>query len=51
MASFIDGAEDAGMLFDERFTAVELLSDDVGKAAVFRIVRSEAFRVTSVESH
>jgi hypothetical protein len=50
VASFVDGAEDAGMLVDERFATVDLLADDIGEAAVFRIVCSEAFRVTSVPS-
>ncbi len=48
VASLVNGAEDPGMLVDESFTTVELLSDDVGEAAVFRIVRGEAFRVTTV---
>jgi len=48
VASFVYGAEDPRMLVDERLATVELLPDDVGEATVFRIVRGEAFRVTSV---
>ena len=47
-AFFIDGAEDPGMLIDERFTTIKLLPDDVGEAAVFRVMRGKALRITAV---
>lgn len=48
VAFFIDGAEDPGMLIDERFTTIKLLPDDVGEAAVFRVMRGKALRITAV---